>query len=158
MSPLKSLGIVLLVIAVLGTFAYPFRTDPIAMISGKRLTGQEFPYPSDWSFTNEHQTIAVETKSDNPHSVTTLCFIHNGELHIPSETGSKKTWAQNVVADPRIRIKIGDKIYLARAERVTDIDLDAVRSSIVRKFPEFANQDPETTPEEVWFFKVSKRS
>jgi len=54
------------------------------MISGKHLSGDEFVYPEDWLFTNEFQTIKVETNPENPHSVTTLCFVREGKLIIPA--------------------------------------------------------------------------
>jgi len=55
---------VLAVVLILG-LAYIFRTDPIMMISGKRLSGDELVYPEDWLFTNDYQTIKVETNPEN---------------------------------------------------------------------------------------------
>ena len=62
------------------------------MVSGKELSGHELPYPENWEFTNKFQTIKVETNPLDPHSVTTLCFIREGRLIIPSQDGHTKIW------------------------------------------------------------------
>ena len=61
-------------------------------ISGRTLSGEEFPYPENWDFTNDHFTIAVETRPEDPHSVTTVCFVHEGALYVPAQSGSSKRW------------------------------------------------------------------
>ena len=96
---------VLAVVLILG-LAYIFRTDPIMMISGKRLSGDELVYPEDWLFTNDYQTIKVETNPENPHSVTTLCFVREGKLIIPAQEGHTKQWPQYALEDNRARIKL----------------------------------------------------
>ena len=44
-------------------------------IAGRELTGDVVAAvrSTDWSFTDEHNLIAVETRPDAPHSVTTIC-------------------------------------------------------------------------------------
>lgn len=136
---------------------YAFRTDPIFMVSGKRLSGEELPYPSDWSACNDHQTVAVETRMDDPHSVTTICFVHEGDLVIPAMNGSEKEWPAHVVRDPRVRVKIGDHVYPARAERMTEVSLDDLVESVAAKYPQIAERDPADAPQDVWLFRVSAR-
>ena len=108
---------VLAVVLILG-LAYIFRTDPIMMISGKRLSGEELVYPENWLFTNEYQTIKVETNPENPHSVTTLCFVREGKLIIPAQEGHTKQWPQYALEDNRARIKVGEHIYPVRLSLV----------------------------------------
>ena len=109
---LKYLGIAIGVLVVVGGLAWLLRTDPIGPLSGKKLSGEERPFPDDWSFVNEHPLCAVESRVDDPHSVTTICFVHEGSLVIPAAEGSTKTWPKYVLADPRIRVKVGDAVYL----------------------------------------------
>lgn len=148
---------------VLGTLVivagavYVFRTDPIFMVSGKRLSGEELSYPSDWSACNDHQTVAVETRVDDPHSVTTLCFVHDGDLVIPAMNGSEKEWPAHVVRDPRVRVKIGDHVYPARAERMTEVSLNDLVESVAAKYPQIAERDPADAPQDVWLFRISAR-
>lgn len=144
-------------VVVIAAALYVFRTDPIFMVSGKRLSGEELPYPSDWSACNDHQTVAVETRADDPHSVTTICFVHDGDLVIPAMNGSEKEWPAHVVRDPRVRVKIGDHVYPALAERMTDVSLDDLVESVAAKYPQIAEQDPADAPQDVWLFRISAR-
>ena len=155
MRVLKWLGIVLgTIFAVLGLL-YFFRTDPVFMVSGKRLSGEELPTPADWSACNDHLTIAVETRVDDPHSVTTICFLHEGDLIIPAQSGSEKEWPAFVVADPRIRVKIGDVVYAARAERILDVSFAEMLPSVAAKYPEVSTRfDSDNPPKDVWMFRV----
>ncbi len=144
-------------LVILAGALYVFRTDPIFMVSGKRLSGEELPYPSDWSACNDHQTVAVETRVDDPHSVTTICFVHDGDLVIPAMSGSEKEWPAHVVRDPRVRVKIGDHVYPARAERMTEVSLDDLVESVAAKYPRIADRDPADAPQDVWLFRISAR-
>ena len=154
---LKWTGVAIGAIIIAAVALYVFRTDPIFMVSGKRLSGEELPYPSDWSACNDHQTVAVETRVDDPHSVTTLCFVHDGHLVIPAMNGSEKEWPAHVVRDPRVRVKVGDRVYAARAERMTDVSLDDLVESVAAKYPQIAERDPADTPRDVWLFRISAR-
>ena len=157
MQVLKWIGGVLGVIVVAAGAIYAFRTDPIFMVSGKRLSGEELPYPSDWSMCNDHQTVAVETRVDDPHSVTTICFVHDGDLFIPAMNGSEKEWPAHVLRDPRVRVKVGEQVYPAQAERMTDVALEDLVESVAAKYPQIAKRDPADTPQDVWLFRISAR-
>ena len=154
---LKWTGVGLGAVVVLAGALYLLRTDPIYMISGKRLSGDELPYPADWSMCNDHQTIAVETQVDDPHSVTTLCFVHEGDLMVPAMNGSEKQWPAMVVRDPRIRVKIGDAVYPARADRLMDVSMPDLLPSIAVKYPQIAQRDPADAPQDAWLFRISAR-
>ena len=92
---------VFVVLAVLLSSLYVLRTDPILMLPGKKLSGQEVPYPKNWAFTEEHLTIKVETNPEDPHSVTTLCFVLDGKLTIPAMEGHTKQWPKYAEQDQR---------------------------------------------------------
>ena len=144
-------------VVVLG-FLYALRTDPVFMVSGKRLSGEELPAPADWSVCNEHTTIAVETRPDDPHSVTTICFVHRGDLIVPAQDGAEKRWPAFVIADPRVRLKFGDAVYPGRAERISEIPWKEMLPSIAAKYPQVSAQfDPDDPPEGVWMFRVRAR-
>ncbi len=137
--------------------AYQFRTDPIGILAGKKVTGEEVSYPADWSFSDEHMLIAVESRPGNPHSVTTVCFVHEGDLYVPAREGSTKDWPSYVLADNRVRLKIGEKIYPAAMERVTAMTLVDMGPSLAKKYPQFADATPEDIPPDTWLFKVIPR-
>jgi hypothetical protein len=104
---------------------------------GLWLKGEVVTTPvTDWSFVDkvEHpgrslNTVLVETRTPYfiPHSVRTMPFVRNGQLYIRSHQDRMdvkfpydKSWTADVYRDPRVRIKIGDKLYEATMVLVTD--------------------------------------
>lgn len=104
---------------------------------GLWLKGEVVTTPvTDWSFVDSvtHpgqslNTVLVETRTPYfiPHSVRTVPFVRNGMLYIRSHQDRMdlafphdKSWTANVARDPRVRIKIGDKLYEATMVLVTD--------------------------------------
>lgn len=104
---------------------------------GLWLKGEVVTAPvTDWSFVNDvpHpgrsiNTVLVETRTPYfiPHSVRTMPFVRNGVLYIRSHQDRMdvafphdKSWTANVARDPRVRIKIGDKLYETTMVLVAD--------------------------------------
>lgn len=144
----------LILIACLGLVS----CGPWGGFPGGRLYGQIASAPvGDWSFTEEHQLIAVETRPAFPHSVTTICFTHQGQLYVPSRSPLGKKWPRYALEDPRVRLKIGEKIYLGRAVRVSDADLlPGLGEAIGQKYPRFAGTDT-SEADAFWFFRIDPR-
>ena len=157
MKVIKILTHILLTLLFVAYIGYQFRTDPIGILSGKRVTGEEQAYPVDWVFSKEHPLIAVETRVGNPHSVTTICAVHDGDLFIPAGDGSTKDWPQYVLADSRVRIKVGDVVYPAAMERVLDIGFSDIGPSFAQKYPQFAATSEDDVPPDIWLFRVRSR-
>ena len=89
MKILKILGVVVLVLVGVSAAVIGTRSNPLGPIAGRELTGEVVAEPvSDWSFTDEHNLIAVETRPDAPHSVTTICIAHEGALYVPARGAS----------------------------------------------------------------------
>ncbi len=109
----------------------------------------------DWSFTDDHGQIFVETATWYvvPHSVTTVVFRHGGSLFVPSRNPGGKRWVSNVTRDPAVRLKIGDRIYLRRAIRVTNAEeIEALYVAIGKKYDRLRHR-PNEGPE-LWFFRM----
>jgi hypothetical protein len=104
---------------------------------GLWLKGEVVTTPvTDWSFVDQvpHpgrsiNTVLVETRTPYfiPHSVRTMPFVRNGVLYIRSHQDRMdkqfpydKSWTADVARDPRVRIKIGDKLYEATMVLVSD--------------------------------------
>lgn len=131
------------------------RSEPLGPIPGGRLhgTGQDDPVQG-WEFTQQHTTIYVEVRPDDPYSVTTQCFLHEGALYLPSARGGEKRWTRYLLDDSRLRLKIGEKIYRGRAFRVQDPGLAVKLSLSLRK----KYRDGAPAPGEegnIWFFHVA---
>ena len=118
---------------------------------GLWLKGEVVTTPvTDWSFVDkvEHpgrslNTVLVETRTPYfiPHSVRTMPTVRDGQLYLRSHQDrmdvrfpNDKSWTSNVARDPRVRIKIGDKLYEATLVLVAD------RSQAIA----FLGRNPET--------------
>ncbi len=142
----------LLVLALLALGCGPWGRIPGGRLFGEVITGPV----DDWSFSDSHNTIALETRPGFPHSVTTIVFTHEGDLYIPSRSPRGKAWPYYVLANPSVRLKIGDAIYLGRAVRVTDADtLSAAFGSLRKKYQRMAGSgDPDAPLPDVWLFRI----
>ena len=119
--------------------------DPHERRPGLWLTGERVTTPvTDWSFTDRYPTIYLQTRTRYllPHSVTITCVAHDGQLYLTSvfREGSPfprgKLWTSNVVRDPRVRLKIGGRVYDEILAPVTDpAERAAVLESKARKYP-----------------------
>ena len=88
--------------------------DPLVMLPGGELSGDVQPIPSDWSFSDEVETIQLETRPDDPYSVNIWGVGVAQDFFIASGTADS-AWAQNIAADDRVRLRIGDTVYEMRA-------------------------------------------
>ena len=94
---------------------------------------------TNWDFVNNledperRDTIMLETRTwyGIPHSVTIgivgrgdklYIHAHSDENRIQTPFPNDKRWTQNVSRDPRVRLKIDDKIYEATVALMTDRD------------------------------------
>lgn len=124
---------------------------------GLWLKGEVVTAPvMDWSFVDQvpHpgrsiNTVLVETRTPYfiPHSVRTMPFVRNGVLYIRSHQDrmdltfpNDKSWTSNVARDPRVRIKIGDKLYEATMVLVAD---RAQAIALLGRNPEVLEKGPD---------------
>jgi len=99
--------------------------NPHDRIPGLWLTGDLVTTPvTDWSFIDEVPNIKLQTQSQFllPHSVTINCLAYKGQFYVTSThpIGARRSWDQNVMRDPHVRIKVGDKLYDRTLVPVTD--------------------------------------
>ncbi|MDA1370842.1 MAG: hypothetical protein O2971_08800 [Proteobacteria bacterium] len=110
--------VIVLIVSVttLRIFGYaPQDQSPGLWLSGE-LVNQTM---SDWSFSDRVDEIFVQTRTPYliPHSVTTYCVTYNEQFYLFSAYYSggdfpdARRWNQNVVRDPRVRLKIGDQLF-----------------------------------------------
>ena len=123
--------------------------EPTDQRPGLWLTGDRVNEPvTDWSFTENHREIFVQTHTPYlvAHSVTTYCTVYEGELYLfsayyqggvfPDERG----WNRNVMRDPRVRLKIGDRLFDQTVSHVTDPGTrEAVHTSFAAKYSEWSS-------------------
>ncbi len=132
------LAVALVVLSLVGL-------DPQERWPGLWLRGEVVTTPvSDWSFTDTYPTIAVQTRSwyGLPHSVTVTCTALDGRLYLTSvyppgrEFPRDRLWNRNVMRDPRVRLKVGARVYDRTLALVSDpAEKDAVLAAKAKKYP-----------------------
>jgi hypothetical protein len=110
---------------------------PQGVLAGGPFAGSAEPLPGDASFAAAEPLIAIETRGGwLRHSVTILCLVSDGRLYVMARHAPSKRWVRDVVADPRVRLEIGGRLYAGRAVRVDGApDEDArIARAFLRKY------------------------
>jgi hypothetical protein len=107
--------------------------DPFFTFSGGALSGEVKPVPADWAFTDEVDTIQLETRPDDPYSVNVWGVAVGNDIYVAGAAG--RTWAGYIAADPDVRLRVGDDIYELRAEQTEDpAELEAFLVAAKKKY------------------------
>jgi len=117
----KVLIIVVTTIALIYAVAVAVPIDPEERRPGTRLGGTLVDEINpDWSFVENRQQVYVQTNTWYliPHSVTTISFVAGDALYIPCGWCDGKRWPENVAADPRVTVKIGENLYRRVAVKI----------------------------------------
>jgi hypothetical protein len=129
-SILRVLGwlLVLLAVAIGGlVVGARFADGPIAIVAGGPFTTGELvggPEP-DWSFVRDVQEVEFQLM-EPPRSRTTWILDHEGKAYIPCGYMTTwwgrlwKKWPHEAEKDPRILLRIGDKLYERKLVRIQD--------------------------------------
>ena len=135
-----------------------FRTEPLAIIPGGRLSGEEVMGPvTDWSFTQQYPTVTLEVRPSDPYSVNTSSLLYDGVLYVPSGRGGEGRWAQMLLQDSTMRLRVGHKLYQVRATRVENPTLlGALYEVWEQKYPGQAGRTAEEIAQ-TWFFRIDAR-
>ncbi|MBW2425029.1 MAG: hypothetical protein JRG86_12305 [Deltaproteobacteria bacterium] len=89
---------------------------PFLMFPGGELAGDVVSEPvADWSFVSPG-VLDLETRPEDPYSVSINFIVREGALHIDPAEGRR--WLEHIRADPRVRIRLEGKIYPLRATLV----------------------------------------
>ena len=138
------------------------------------LTGDSVSTPvTDWSFTDAAQTVLVETRTWYliPHFVRTFIARNDSQLYLFSEYFAPapgqpdlrdhfpeaRFWNRMVVRDPRIKVKIGNRVFKMRAYAITDgTEKAAARQAFFSKYPDVGKQQalPESQRPRLHFFHL----
>jgi len=139
---------------------------PLGVFPGGPLAGETVSGAvEDWSFTDEHLIVSIETRGRLfRHSVTVLCISEGGRLYIPSRFAPRKRWVQNILRDPRVRIGVEGRVYEGRAVRVSERGGDSdVSRAFLRKYVGIEAEHVRSLPEEpapgddhalMWMFRI----
>jgi len=102
-------------------------------VPGGSLEGEVTPLPASWSeaLGGDRAMCEIEARPANPHSIQLECFTREGALWVQSHRWAladwwPESWAEVWLAEPDVRVRVGERIYELRAERLTDEALRAV--------------------------------
>ncbi len=120
---------------------------------------------TDWSFTDDIPEIFLETRTwyRVSHSVTVTCVALADTLYVPSiyprdaAYPEARLWNRNIVRDPRVRLKIGERVYERRAVLVEDpAEWSAVLAAFARKSPFWKelSETPESERPQLIFLRM----
>ncbi len=94
---------------------------PFGLASGGGIEGTVAAVPDDWSFVGASGTAQLETRPEAPYSVNLAYTLLDGALYL--NAGDTRTqWVENMLQDPRVRLRIRGVIYEMHADRVTEAD------------------------------------
>jgi hypothetical protein len=136
---------------------------------GTWLSGEVVREPvADWSFANAVPEIFLETRTwyGIPHSVTVVCVGIGHRLYVPSvyrdrsEFPDERAWNRNVVRDPRVRLRIGEKLYERKAVLVQDpTERQEVLEAFAAKSPFWRDlaAQPEAQRPKLYFLRMEPR-
>ena len=86
---------------------------PFLIIPGGELSGEVVSERvEDWSFATDH-FVDLETRPEDPYSVELNYFVKQGKLYIDPAEG--RAWLEHIRADPRVRVRFGNRIYPVEA-------------------------------------------
>jgi hypothetical protein len=108
-------------------------------VPGLWLKGKAVTTPvTDWSFTDNIPQIKIQTQTPFllPHSVTIWCAEYNGNLYVTSHSG--RLWVEDIIRDPRVRLKIADQVFDRTLSVVDDpAEKAAVLQAKGKKYPQW---------------------
>lgn len=130
--------------------------QPMGPVPGGKLSGEVVTTPvDDWSFASAIETIQLESNPGDPYSVNVWFVAQGARLWIAAGGGGKSRWAKNIAADPRVRLRIEDKIYERQAVRVTEqAEIDEVLVLYQTKYDYQRDADDES---EALLFRMDPR-
>ena len=128
--------------------------EPFILAAGGALEGPLAEAPSTWELDKDSALAQLETQPDNPYSVNFTYVQLDGRLY--AYAGDTKTnWADNIEKNPLVRVRLQNKIYPARAIRVTGREELNNFASVWSSLSVF-QRDP-LQFEEIWLYRLEAR-
>lgn len=136
---------------------------PLGPIPGGALRGEPVGEPvSDWSFLDAEHTVQLETHPGDPYSVNVWIGQQRGRPYVPTsliagvDEPSERQWVKNVLADPRVRLRVHGRLYDLAAVRVEDAaERESVRAALLAKYEVEAGEDGHE--DRAWIFRLEPR-
>ena len=120
-------------LVLLALLLAPLACGPLVMFPGGTLSGEVSPPPSDWAFSDAIDTVQLETNPADPYSFNVWGVAALDAFYVAGDRDNQ--WAQNIRANPNVRLRIDGVVYeLAAIETTEDTELDAFLEAARRKY------------------------
>ena len=132
---LRIVGGVVAVLAIVGIVIGTRMVEPIVMVPGGTLAGEERPAPSDWAWTDAVEFVQLETRLDDSYSVNLWGVGLGADFYVATDSAGTG-WTSNLERDPVVRLRIENSLYRLNAVRVEDGgELQRVLEGYAAKYP-----------------------
>ena len=128
---------------------------PTLLIPGGELKGSIEAVPGDWSFSDEVSTIQLETRPADPYSVNIWAVGIGDRLYVHAGA-NRSRWVENILADPRVRVRVAGKLYPLTAVRVEDPAEFATFADAYKK--KYGTRPRNENVAEVYLYRLGARS
>ena len=91
---------------------------PFANFPGGALGGTPTAVPGSWAFTDDIDTIQLETNPAEPYSVNIWVVALDDKLYVHAGD-NRAAWVAHIEADSSVRLQADDAVYELAASRVT---------------------------------------
>ena len=109
-------------------------SQPIGPVAGEELDGTPSEWPQDWAFTADIENVLIETRPEDPYSVTVWGTAVGEHLYVGAST-RQATWAKNILENSAVVLSVNGQLYTASATTVTDAqEIEAVLMAIRTKY------------------------
>jgi len=131
-----------------------FNDGPLGPIPGGPFRATAAAGLPDAAQAGAANTVEIEVGQPEPRSRTTWIIEHDGVLYVPAGFAARKQWPAQAEADGRLRLRVGGKVYAAKATRVTDPALrTALLEKVAKKYD--VKGDPQgAMAQSTWFFRL----
>jgi hypothetical protein len=127
---------------------------PFVILPGGALEGSMAASPDSWAFTDEVDTVQLETRPADPYSVNVWVIALAENLYVHAGD-NRTTWVENMETDPSVRLRIDASIYELLAARVEDQEeFDRFSDAYERKY---GRRPGNENAAEAYLFRLSAR-
>lgn len=144
-----------LVLALLLTASFAGCGGPFVLLPGGALEGTTAPAPENWSFTDDIDTVQLETRPAEPYSVNIWMVALDDAAYVHAGANRAK-WVENIESDPNVRMRVGESIYELTASRVeTQQEFDRFSDAYDEKY---GRRPRNPSAVEAYLFRLDPRS
>jgi hypothetical protein len=152
-------GVLLLVVIA---FAARWHDGPLGPFPGGAMSGELVEAPvADWSALlpanpDLSQRIELQVDSRAPRALTTSYIVRDGKLYVFALLAAHKTWPAIALADERVLVRAGGRLYPLRAVRVMDPAELAPLALQLGEIEPGATATADALP--TWYFRMEPRA